>query len=99
MSRYVVVLVLLTVAVVIVSSASTGKGGASKPTKKCPKNEVWSWCGKNCEATCNIFQPGWTICPVFKCSKKLSDCRCKPGLVRNEKNKCVEFETCKNKFG
>ncbi|XP_031844857.1 venom serine protease inhibitor-like [Nomia melanderi] len=92
MFRNTLILMLITAIVVIAKKHTT-----PKPPKECPKNEVWSWCGHVCEPTCGILQPGWTVCPNFTCTDKTGDCRCCPGLVRDENNVCIELENCKNR--
>ncbi|XP_076651172.1 uncharacterized protein LOC143358140 [Halictus rubicundus] len=93
MLRKIVVLMV----VILLVATDAKKVTTPKPPKKCPKNEVWSWCGKVCEPDCGILQPGWTVCPNFKCTDKTGDCRCRPGLVRNEKHVCIDLEKCKNR--
>ncbi|XP_015435593.1 PREDICTED: chymotrypsin inhibitor-like, partial [Dufourea novaeangliae] len=60
---------------------------------RCPPNEEWSLCGKICEPRCDNPTP--KICPKIACSKNIAACRCKPGHLRNEKNRCVKPEKCK----
>lgn len=45
----------------ILVQAVTGAG--SSPTKKCPSNEAYSWCGKRCEPSCKVPSPNEETCP------------------------------------
>ncbi|XP_076678735.1 chymotrypsin inhibitor-like [Andrena cerasifolii] len=89
MSPYTLILTLLA-AVVVVSVAGAG----SSSTKKCPSNEVYSWCGKRCEPTCKVPSPNEKTCPELECNPLKAACRCKLNFVRNAQKKCVKVEKC-----
>ncbi|XP_054006828.1 chymotrypsin inhibitor-like [Hylaeus anthracinus] len=92
MSRFVILLVLLTTAMAVPANEEF------RPLVKCPHNELWSWCAKNCEPTCKVPVPNEKTCPELVCNPKKAACRCKEGFVRNEKKECVKLEKCKKKF-
>ena len=91
MYRY-VVLSLLLVAVAYVHEVTTDHG----PVVHCPINEIWSECGLDCEATCDM--PGG-ICMYITdeaiCRRK-PGCVCVTNYVRNREMVCVPRSTvCK----
>ncbi|XP_015435619.1 PREDICTED: chymotrypsin inhibitor-like [Dufourea novaeangliae] len=93
MSRFVFVFVLLAVVVAALPDDDKDEKKHRTDLHKCPPNEEWSLCGKICEPRCDNPTP--KICPRIACSKNIAACRCKPGHLRNEKNRCVRPEKCK----
>ncbi|XP_076382630.1 uncharacterized protein LOC117228734 isoform X1 [Megalopta genalis] len=89
--------IVLPILLIVLVAAAARKHTTPKPPKECPKDEVWSWCGKVCEPDCGVLQPGWTICPDFNCTDTTGDCRCKPGFVRDENKVCIDIIDCKNR--
>ncbi|XP_076650771.1 venom serine protease inhibitor-like [Halictus rubicundus] len=90
MARCAVGLALLALVLAVLAAGAT-----SSTKEKCPKNEIWSWCGRRCEPTCEIPEPTEKTCPKLECNPLKAACRCKESYVRNKQKICVHLKMCK----
>lgn len=59
----------------------------------CPGNEVWSECGRSCQASCGA------ISLEIPCSEEcIPGCTCPEGKVRDYDNNCLAVQLCPCNF-